>query len=185
MATWAYECRPCKGSGVWMVARELVDALPAEVFILRVKSGTEWHCATVKRDRPVAVEAMLLRAAEASDALDCPDCAAPPESDRELAPASQRAASAHIAASAQVEAAAISIQGQRLLIVLVPLALVSSAGEADMRIADLRARFDNIDVLLMGQEDDGSPHYHGHPILVELVSDLPIDKMPWKTYPLA
>lgn len=179
MAIWAYECRPCQGSGVWMVSRELVDALPAEASILRVKVGAEWHCATVNRDRPVAVEAMLLRAAEASDAHDCPDCAPPTEPDSELAPVAQRAASAQ---GLQVEAAAISIQGQRLLIVLVPLALVHSAGEADMRVADLSARFGNIDVLLMGQEDDGSPHYHGDPGLVELVSDLPIDKMPWKNY---
>ena len=177
MAIWAYECRPCSGSGVWLVSRELVDALPAEVHILRVKAGSEWRCAMVNRGQPVQVEATLLRAAEASDTRDCPDCAPPPEADADLEPGPKSTT------SAQVQAAAISIQGRRMLVVLVPLALASSAGEADMLITDLRLRFGNVDVLLMGQEDDGSPRYHGDPELVELVLDLPIDKMPWKNHP--
>jgi hypothetical protein len=174
MAIWAYECRPCKGSGVWMVSRELVDALPAEVFILRVQAGAEWRCATVNRDRPVAVE-------------DCPDCVAPsePDADTDTHTDTEAAPVTRHAPSAEIQAAAISIQGQRLLIVLVPLMLVTNAGEADMRIADLRARFGNVELLLMGQEDDGTPRYHGDPELVALVFDLPLDKMPWKNYPLA
>lgn len=79
MAIWAYECRPCSGSGVWLVSRELVDALPAEVRILRVKAGSGWRCAVVDRSQPVEAEAMLLRAAEAPDPHDCPDCAPAPE----------------------------------------------------------------------------------------------------------
>lgn len=54
----------------------------------------------------------------------------------------------------------------------------------DMLIADLRPRFGNVAVVLMGQDDDGSPHYHGNSALAALLADVPIDKMPWKTYPM-
>jgi hypothetical protein len=64
------------------------------------------------------------------------------------------------------------------------LDVVLSAGEADMLIADLRPRFGNDDLLLMGQEDDGTPHYHGDAGLARLLADVPVDKIPWKLYPL-
>lgn len=175
MAIWAYECRPCAGKGVWLVSRAAVDALPADVHTLRVKVGSEWCCATVDRERPVEVEAMLLREAVASDLQDCPECAPPP--------AAEAGRSTGRATATQVQAAAISMQGRRMLVVLVPFSLVQSAGEADMLVADLRPRFGNVDLLLMGQDDDGAPHYHGDAGLVELLSDVPIDKMPWKSYP--
>ncbi len=92
MAVWAYECRPCgDGGGTWWVARVLVDALPTEVSVLRVKVGADWRCATVDRSRPTAVEAQLLRQAVTSDLQDCPECAArnqaPPEAAHEAAAA--------------------------------------------------------------------------------------------------
>ncbi len=176
MAIWAYECRPCAGKGVWLVSRASVDALPAEVHTLRVKVGSEWRCATVNRGRPVEVEAMLLREAIASDLQDCPECAPPP--------AAEAGRSTGRANAPEVQAAAVSIQGRRMLVVLVPLQLVQSAGEADMLVADLRPRFGNVDMLLMGQDEDGAPHYHGDAALARLLADVPIDKMPWKSYPV-
>ena len=176
MAIWAYECRPCAGQGVWLVSRAAVDALPTGVQTLRVKVGSEWRCATVERERPVEVEAMLLREAVASDLQDCPECAPPPAAEAGRGPGR--------AASTQVQAAAVSMQGHRMLVVLVPLSLVQSAGEADMLIADLRPRFGAVDMLLMGQDDDGAPHYHGDAGLVQLLADVPIDQMPWKSYPV-
>ena len=73
MAVWAYECRPCAGNATWLVSRERVDGLPADVRILRVKTGSGWACAIVDRSRPVEVEAMLLREGAASDERDCPE----------------------------------------------------------------------------------------------------------------
>lgn len=175
MAIWAYECRPCAGNGVWLVSRASVDALSAGVRTLRVKVGSEWRCATVNRERPVEVEAMLLREAVASDLQDCPECVPPP--------AAEAGRGAGRATATEVQAAAVSMQGHRMLVVLVPLSLVRSVGEADMLVADLRPRFGDVDLLLMGQDEDGAPHYHGDAGLVDLLADVPIDKMPWKSYP--
>ena len=174
MAIWAYECRPCRGTGVWLVSREVVDALPAEVRILRVNAGSEWRCAVVERGQPVEAEAMLLRPAEAADLHVCPDCAPAAETGAAHGPGNAQAA--------QVQAAAISLQGRQMLVVLVPMSVAGSAGEADMLAADLRPRFGDVDVVLMGQQDDGSPHYHGDQELLRLLADVPIAKMPWKHY---
>jgi hypothetical protein len=183
MAVWAYECRPCAGSAIWLVSRERVDGMPADVRILRMKTGSGWACAIVDRSRPVEVEAMLLRDAVASDERDCPECAA--HKAGAAAPAAVGPApTGSGSAAAALQAAAISVQGRRMLVVLVRLDVVQNAGEADMLIADLRARFGGIDVVLMGQNDDGTPRYHsGDAELVKLLANVPIDRMPWQGFP--
>ena len=179
MATWAYECHPCAGSGTWLVAQSLVDALGPDVHILRVRAGGGWACAVVDRRQPVAVDASLLREAVAAEAHECPDCAPQPEA---VAPAV--AAPGAAGPVAQVQGAAISLQGRRFLVVLTGLDVVRSPGEADMLVADLQPHFGGVDLVLMGQTDDGTPEYHGDPELRALLADLPIDHMPWKAYPL-
>jgi hypothetical protein len=84
-----------------------------------------------------------------------------------------------------VQAAAISLAGRRLVVILVPIDVVRSPGDAEMLLADLRPRLGDLDLVLMGQEDDGSPRYHGDADLLSLLADVPIDRMPWKVYPLA
>lgn len=204
MAVWAYECRPCAGRGEWWVARDDIDTLPPEVRVLRVKAGGGWACGVVDRSRPVAVDVSLLRDARVSDEADCPDCARHLKAAAEAASAEPGAAPAASAtgittasttttagatattsSGAEINAAAIVLQGQRLLVVLAGLDVVRSPGEADMLIADLRPRFGGIDIVLMGQEDDGTPVYHGDAALLELLADVPVDQMPWKVYPLA
>lgn len=182
MSTWAYPCRACSGDGEWLVSTAQVAELPPEVNILRVKVGGDWVCATVDRTRPLAVvEASVLREAVASDAHDCPACAR-----AEVTPPAPAVAdeAPRQDASAQVQAAAISLQGRRFVVVLVPLDLVRSGGEADMLAADLRPRFGGADLVLMGQTDDGTPEYHGAAELCALLADVPVDRMPWKTYHL-
>ena len=83
-----------------------------------------------------------------------------------------------------MQAAAVSIAGRRMMVALVPLGVVQSPGEAEMLMADLRPRFGGIDVVLMGQDDDGTPHYHGDADLLSLLAEVPIERMPWKAYPL-
>lgn len=189
MAAWAYECRSCSDGGVLWVSRERVDALPAEVRILRVKSGNAWRCALVDRSRAIALEATLLSEAVASDAGDCPGCAASirPANAQPRALADtplDTPVNASSAPARQLQAAAITLQGRRMLVVLAGMDLLRSPGEADMLIADLRPRFGGVEVVLMAQDDSDTPHYHGAAELMDLLADMPIDKMPWKSYPV-
>jgi hypothetical protein len=88
-------------------------------------------------------------------------------------------------ATLSVQAAAISLAGRRMMVVLVPVDVVHSPGEAEMLVTDLRPRFGGVDVVLMGQADDGSPRYYGDAELLSLIAEVPVDRLPWKTYPLA
>jgi len=177
MAVWAYECKSCPAGSVWWVARARVEELQLASNVLRVKVGAAWCCAVVDRTQAFQVESQLLREAVASDLDDCPDCAPQPtaaESSVEVAPQASAAVS--------LQAAAISLAGRRMMVVLAHLDLVQSPGEAEMLIADLRPRFGGVDMVLMGQDDDGAPHYYGDAELLALLAGVPVDRMPWKTY---
>lgn len=184
MASWAYECRPCSGAKeLWLVSRERVDALAPGVSILRVKTGSGWACAVADRSHAVPAEAMLLREAVESDADDCPECAAA-RAAHAVPTTTEPTPPAHGPATSALQAAAISLQGQPMLVVLVGLKVVQSPGEADMLSSDLQARFGGVSVVLMGQHEDGTPQFHGDAALVQLLAGVPVDRMPWKTYPI-
>lgn len=183
MATWAYECRSCPAGSNWWVARDLVDSMPPGTSMLRVKVGAEWRCGVADRTRAVEIESQLLREAVASDPQDCPECA-PQEAGRvqEAMPATSTASSAP---GATIQAAAISVAGRRILVVLVPLSIVENLGEAEMLVTDLLPRFGGVDIVLMAQEDDGTPHYLGEKEVVALLDGVPVDRMPWKAHGLS
>ena len=39
-------------------------------------------------------------------------------------------------------------------------------------------------IVLMGQEDDGSPHYHGDTALVAMLTGVSVESLPGKSYPI-
>ncbi len=82
----------------------------------------------------------------------------------------------------QVQAAAISLQGINFAVVVVGMDLVKSPGEADMAIESLQPTFGGVAVILMAQNEQGSPTYYGDQDIVQLLADVPVDKMPWKEY---
>ena len=47
----------------------------------------------------------------------------------------------------------------------------------------MQQRF-GVPVVLMGQEEDGTPVYYGDEDLKELLAAVPVDRMPWKGYAL-
>lgn len=81
-----------------------------------------------------------------------------------------------------VQAAAISLQNNNLVVVLVTMDLVTNSGEADMAIDTLEPKFGGAPVILMSQREDGSPVYYGDQGLVSSLRDIPVDEMPWKSY---
>jgi hypothetical protein len=81
-----------------------------------------------------------------------------------------------------VQAAAISLQNNNFVIVLVGMDMVTNSGEADMAIDTLGPKFGNVPVILMSQREDASPVYYGDQALVTALRDIPVDEMPWKSY---
>ncbi len=82
----------------------------------------------------------------------------------------------------QVQAAAISLGGANFVVAVVGMELVTNSGEADMAIERLAPTFGGVPVVLMAQKEDTSPVYYGDQDLVELLGDVPVDKMPWQEY---
>ena len=82
----------------------------------------------------------------------------------------------------KIQGAAISLGGVNFVVVIVDMTLVTTHGEADMSIESLSPGFGDIPIVLMAQNEDGSPVYYGDGDLVRLLQDVPIEKMPWKEY---
>ena len=151
--------------------------------------GDDWVPAIVDRSRQVAVEAMLLHEVIADEAEPAEAPAAnlepqPPVSDRLERPDSRPARPGLPTAPLKVTAAAISMAGMKFVIVLVDLTTASAPGEADLVVGDMQSRF-GVPVLLMGQEEDGSPVYYGSEALKDRVAAVPVDRLPWKEYTLS
>ncbi|MGE0386181.1 MAG: hypothetical protein AB7Q97_15750 [Gammaproteobacteria bacterium] len=167
------------------MSRSDVEAMPPGLRVVRVRVEDEWLCARIDTTRPVTVERMLLRTAVPATDGECPQCAqesaAPPAAPK---PVDDDATDAAVLASAQMKvmAAPIAIQGRRLVVVAVTMDLVQSPGEADMAIDTLQPHFGGAPVVLMAQAEDGTPRYHGVSELVELLTFVPVDQMPWKDY---
>ena len=198
MSAWAYECRARDESAArWFVSRAAINELPPGTRGVLVRVGDDWLPAVVDRSRQVAVEAMLLHDVIADEAFTGigPDVSA--ESEPRTAPASLEAkppVSGRVdppdappggpglpAASPRVTAAAISMAGTKFMIVLVGLTVASGPGEADLVIADLQRKF-GVPIVLMGQQEDGTPIYYGDEDLKDRLAAVPVDRLPWKEY---
>ena len=83
----------------------------------------------------------------------------------------------------KVQAAAMSMRGINFVVVVAQIDVVTNRGEADMAMDALRSTFGDVPVILMAQRDDGSPVYYGDADIVELLRDVPVERMPWKEYP--
>ena len=205
MSAWAYRCHsPDEGEAEWFVSQLDVERLNPGVRIVRVRVGQDWKCALLDRRETLVVESQLLRDVIASDEADCPQCAellaaatpvlrtdateSPPtaggcssDNSPALEAPSPRQSRKH---GVTVQAAAISLRGHQFVVVVVPMTLVTSPGEADMAIDDLQPYFGGVPVVLMAQKEDGSPSYYGDSQLVDMLAGVPIEKMPWKEYPV-
>ncbi len=201
MSTWAYECRARDDSATrWFVSRLAINELPPGTRSVLVRVGDDWVPAIVNRSREIAVEAMLLHEVIANEEFSGIDTEVfpdsepgeaaaanlepqPPASDRISRPAGRPAGPELPPASQKVTAAAISMAGIKFVVVLVDLTTASGPGEADLVVADMQSRF-GVPVVLMGQEEDGTPVYYGSEDLKERVAAIPVDRLPWREYTL-
>ena len=84
----------------------------------------------------------------------------------------------------KVQAAAISLQGVDFVVALGQMGLVTNSAEGDMAIEALQPKFGGVPVVLMAQNEDGSPRYYGDELIVRALEGVPIDEMPWREYTL-
>ena len=198
MSAWAYECRARDESAArWFVSRTAINELPPDTRAVLVRVGDDWLPAVVDRSRQVAVEAMLLHDVIADEEFTGIGPDGSPDSEpgtgevdsepktpvagRVDRPDAQPREPGPPVASPRVTAAAISMAGTKFVVVLVGLTTASGPGEADLVIADMQRKF-GVPVVLMGQEEDGTPLYYGNEDLKARLATVPVDRMPWKEY---
>lgn len=182
MAAWAHLCRFCgdERPATAYVSAATVAEMPAACRVVQVRIDGRWRCALVDRDHRYAVDRMLLHDVCIGDLGDCPECAALLAGNS----ADRQAEDAGTAAGSSVHAAAVELDGRRIVVVLVAEALIDSPAEADMAIDRLSPHFSGAGVVLLAQREDGSPCYHGDDESCGRVRRLPLERLPWKVYPL-
>jgi hypothetical protein len=199
VSTWAYECRARDDSTTrWFVSRLAINELPPGTRSVLVRVGDDWVPAIVDRSRQIAVEGMLLHEVIANEEFSGIDSEVFPDSEPGEAAAAnlepQPPVGDRIArpdgrsaglptASQKVTAAAISMAEMKFVVVLVDLTTASGPGEADLVVADMQSRF-GVPVVLMGQEEDGTPVFYGSEDLKDRVAAVPVNRLPWKEYSL-
>lgn len=205
MSVRAFACRAAGSLQVLGYVRaDRVAEWPPGTDRVQLRIGNAWLCAWLDRSQTVDVEGLLLRDAVPADEVECPGCSAPaglsasPQDGPQPVPAAPDAAPDAAIASAtveppaaatartdgpQVQAAAITVQGAQMVVVLVRRAVIDDAAEAALMQAAMQARF-GAAVVLMGQDDDGTPRWWGEPALLQRLQGLPLERMPWRSYPL-
>jgi hypothetical protein len=201
VSTWAYECRARDDSTTrWFVSRLAINELPPGTRSVLVRVGDDWVPAIVDRSRQIAVEGMLLHEVIANEEVSGIDSEVFPDSepgeaaaanlkpqppvwDRIARPDGRSAGPGLPTASQKVTAAAISMAEMKFVVVLVDLTTASGPGEADLVVADMQSRF-GVPVVLMGQEEDGTPVFYGSENLKDRVAAVPVNRLPWKEYTL-
>src|SRR5689334_15786177 len=80
----------------------------------------------------------------------------------------------------QLTAAVIKEQNVTFAVVVVSRAALSDKNTADMLIKTLEPSFGGIPVVLMAQDQAGTPAYYGRPDIAEFLSKVPAQSIPWK-----
>ena len=91
------------------------------------------------------------------------------------------------AAQSEVEltGAVIVEQNVTFAVVIVKRSFLNDKNAADSFMEELKAPFGGIPVVLMSQDDKGTPSYYGRPDIVQFMAGVPLENIPWKKYALS
>lgn len=79
-----------------------------------------------------------------------------------------------------VQTATVTAESVEFRVVLSKMDLLKSPGEADMAIESLQESFAGGPVILMAQNEQGSPIYYGDQELVRHMKEISVEDLPWK-----
>jgi hypothetical protein len=82
----------------------------------------------------------------------------------------------------QFNAAVIRDHGVNFAVVIVKPSVLRSPQEAVKAQVAFAPAFRGIPVVLMAQDNQGTPSFHGRQDLIGLLSDVNLDNVPWKVY---
>lgn len=82
------------------------------------------------------------------------------------------------------QGAIIKEQGIQFALVVVKRHIVQNSHEADGAIAAFSPAFQGIPVVLMAQDNHGTPTYYGRKDISRFMANIPLDAVPWQEYTL-
>ena len=88
-------------------------------------------------------------------------------------------------ANVELTGAVLAEQNVTFAVVIVKSAFITDRSAADAFIEELKVPFGGIPVLLMAQDEKGTPTYYGRPDLAQFMSTVPVENIPWKKYMLS
>jgi hypothetical protein len=82
----------------------------------------------------------------------------------------------------QIEGAVVKEQGVTFAIVVVKSHVLNSSGQCDDARNSFRSVFPGVPIILMAQDNRGTPTYQGRKDIVGFLSNVHISQIPWKRY---
>jgi hypothetical protein len=82
----------------------------------------------------------------------------------------------------QFEGAVIREQGQTFAVVVVKRHVLDSPSQANQTITSFRPALPGMPVVLMGQDARGRATYYGRRDIVDFLSNVSSDRIPWRRY---
>lgn len=80
------------------------------------------------------------------------------------------------------DGAVIREQGVTFALVVVKSHVVQNRFEAGKAISAFQPHFPVMPVVLVGQDNRGTPTYFGRPDIARFMASVPMNAVPWKTY---
>ena len=81
-----------------------------------------------------------------------------------------------------IHGAVIIEQGVTFAIISVKPFVTQYTARATAFRQEISYFFPNMPIILMSQDNDGTPHYYGRKDIVEFLKTVPLDRIPWKVY---
>lgn len=82
----------------------------------------------------------------------------------------------------KIQGSVIIEQGVTFAIVIVNPTVTNYTSKAVRVRAFLSQYFKNMPIILMSQDNDGTPHYYGRKDIVAFLRSIRLDQIPWKEY---
>ncbi|MFN0290123.1 hypothetical protein [Pedobacter helvus] len=82
----------------------------------------------------------------------------------------------------QVEGAVVKEQGVTFAIVVVKSHVLNTSGQCEDARSSFRSIFPGVPIILMAQNNQGTPTYQGRRDIVQFLSRIHVSQIPWKRY---
>jgi hypothetical protein len=82
----------------------------------------------------------------------------------------------------KIHAAVVKEQGVKFAVVVVKNYVLYNSSDANQAIVNFSSVFPGMPVVLMAQDSSGTPEYYGRLDIVNFLSNVPFEALPWREW---